>query len=101
MRKFSITTLGCKVNQYESDAMAQVLNVAMGRRDFLKHSGAGAAAAGLAGSLSIQRSAHAAGDRQAAASQYARLLPLINYENRQCGWRACKTVMKVSTFPTD
>ena len=33
-------------------------------------------------------------DRRAeAAAAYARLLPLINYENRQCGLRACKTVM--------
>ena len=37
--------------------------------------------------------AHAAGDRAAAARQYARILPLINYENRQCGLRAAKTVM--------
>ena len=36
---------------------------------------------------------HAAGDRAAAAARYAQLLPLINYENRQCGLRACKTVM--------
>lgn len=33
------------------------------------------------------------GDREAAAAQYARVLPLINYENRQCGLRACKAVM--------
>ena len=25
---------------------------------------------------------------------YGRILPLINYENRQCGLRACKAVMK-------
>jgi 4-hydroxy-tetrahydrodipicolinate synthase len=37
--------------------------------------------------------AHAAGDREAAAERYAQILPLINYENRQCGLRACKTVM--------
>lgn len=37
--------------------------------------------------------AHAAGDRATAAREYARVLPLINYENRQCGLRACKTVM--------
>ncbi|MDH3714466.1 MAG: dihydrodipicolinate synthase family protein [Gammaproteobacteria bacterium] len=37
---------------------------------------------------------HLAGDRQAAAAQYARILPLINYENRQCGLRACKTAMR-------
>jgi 4-hydroxy-tetrahydrodipicolinate synthase len=36
---------------------------------------------------------HRDGDRQAAAEQYARILPLINFENRQCGLRACKTVM--------
>ncbi|HEX4768063.1 MAG TPA: dihydrodipicolinate synthase family protein, partial [Lichenihabitans sp.] len=36
---------------------------------------------------------HAAGDRTGAAAQYARILPLINYENRQCGLRATKTVM--------
>lgn len=37
--------------------------------------------------------AHAAGDRAAAMDQYNRILPLINFENRQCGLRACKTVM--------
>ena len=37
---------------------------------------------------------HAAGDIDAAAAQYSRILPLINFENRQCGLRACKTVMK-------
>jgi 4-hydroxy-tetrahydrodipicolinate synthase len=36
---------------------------------------------------------HRAGDRKAAAAAYARILPLINYENRQCGLRAAKTVM--------
>ena len=36
---------------------------------------------------------HGAGDRTAAAAQYARILPLINYENRQCGLRATKTAM--------
>ncbi len=34
-----------------------------------------------------------AGRRQEAAAAYARILPLINYENRQCGLRATKTVM--------
>ena len=34
----------------------------------------------------------AAGARDAAAA-YARILPLINFENRQCGLRATKTVM--------
>ena len=37
--------------------------------------------------------AYAAGDRAAAMAQYNRILPLINFENRQCGLRACKTVM--------
>lgn len=37
---------------------------------------------------------HRSGRRDEAAAQYARILPLINYENRQCGLRACKTVMK-------
>jgi 2-keto-3-deoxy-L-arabinonate dehydratase len=36
---------------------------------------------------------HRAGRRQEAAAMYARILPLINYENRQCGLRAAKTVM--------
>lgn len=34
-----------------------------------------------------------AGRREEAAREYARVLPLINYENRQCGLRATKTVM--------
>ncbi len=34
-----------------------------------------------------------AGRRDEAARHYARALPLINYENRQCGLRATKTVM--------
>ncbi len=38
--------------------------------------------------------AHLEGDRAAAMAIYGRLLPLINFENRQCGWRACKVVMK-------
>jgi len=38
--------------------------------------------------------AHREGRRAEAAAAYARILPLINYENRQCGLRACKTVMK-------
>jgi 2-keto-3-deoxy-L-arabinonate dehydratase len=33
------------------------------------------------------------GKRAEAAASYARILPLINYENRQCGLRATKTVM--------
>lgn len=36
---------------------------------------------------------HFAGARSEAAAAYARVLPLINHENRQCGLRACKTVM--------
>ncbi|MDP6814379.1 MAG: dihydrodipicolinate synthase family protein [Alphaproteobacteria bacterium] len=36
---------------------------------------------------------HSQGDIAEAAGQYARILPLINFENRQCGLRACKTVM--------
>jgi len=34
------------------------------------------------------------GRKKEAAAAYARILPLINYENRQCGLRATKTVMK-------
>jgi 4-hydroxy-tetrahydrodipicolinate synthase/2-keto-3-deoxy-L-arabinonate dehydratase len=36
---------------------------------------------------------HLAGRRTEAATAYARVLPLINYENRQCGLRAAKSVM--------
>jgi dihydrodipicolinate synthase/N-acetylneuraminate lyase len=36
---------------------------------------------------------HLAGRRPDAARTYARILALINYENRQCGLRATKTVM--------
>src|SRR5512137_953184 len=36
---------------------------------------------------------HQAGRRAEAATAYARILPLINYENRQCGLRAAKAVM--------
>ena len=36
---------------------------------------------------------HLAGDRAAAEAGYNRMLPLINLENRQCGLKACKTVM--------
>lgn len=36
---------------------------------------------------------HAAGRRAEAAEAYSRVLPLINYENRQCGLRAAKIVM--------
>lgn len=37
---------------------------------------------------------HRSGRRDEALARYARILPLINYENRQCGLRASKTVMK-------
>jgi 2-keto-3-deoxy-L-arabinonate dehydratase len=36
---------------------------------------------------------HRAGRRKEAGAAYARILPLINYENRQCGLRATKAVM--------
>jgi 2-keto-3-deoxy-L-arabinonate dehydratase len=36
---------------------------------------------------------HRSGQRKEAAAAYARILPLINYENRQCGLRAAKAVM--------
>jgi 4-hydroxy-tetrahydrodipicolinate synthase len=35
-----------------------------------------------------------AGKRDEAIAAYARWLPLINYENRQCGLQACKILMK-------
>src|SRR6478735_1485683 len=37
--------------------------------------------------------AYAAGRREAAMDAYARWLPLINFENRQCGLLACKALM--------
>ena len=37
--------------------------------------------------------AHRSGHRRTAVDGYARVLPLINYENRQCGLRAAKTAM--------
>jgi 4-hydroxy-tetrahydrodipicolinate synthase len=37
--------------------------------------------------------AYRAGKTKEAAALYARVLPLINYENRQCGLRAAKTVL--------
>jgi 2-keto-3-deoxy-L-arabinonate dehydratase len=37
--------------------------------------------------------AFSAGRRDDAAHSYSRILPLINYENRQCGLRATKTIM--------
>ena len=38
--------------------------------------------------------AYAAGRREEAVAEYARWLPLINYENRQCGLLAAKVLMK-------
>ena len=38
--------------------------------------------------------AYRAGRREDAVAEYARWLPLINYENRQCGLLACKALMK-------
>ena len=37
---------------------------------------------------------HLAGDRDKAAEAYGRWLPLINYENRQCGLQAAKILME-------
>ncbi len=34
-----------------------------------------------------------AGQIEAASAAYARVLPAVNHENRQCGWRACKAAM--------
>ena len=36
---------------------------------------------------------HAAGDRAAAQAAYGRILPAVNFENRQCGFRSAKAVM--------
>ncbi len=36
---------------------------------------------------------HVAGRRADSAAAYARVLPLVNYENRQCGLRAAKSAM--------
>ena len=33
------------------------------------------------------------GRQEDAGAAYARVLPAINHENRQCGWRACKAAM--------
>lgn len=38
--------------------------------------------------------AHLAGDRATAQSVYERILPAINHENRLCGFRAAKAVLK-------
>lgn len=37
--------------------------------------------------------AHAGGDRNTALACYARVLPAVNFENRQCGFRAAKAAM--------
>lgn len=37
---------------------------------------------------------HREGKKAEAAEGYEKILPLINFENRQCGWRACKAIMK-------
>jgi dihydrodipicolinate synthase/N-acetylneuraminate lyase len=44
--------------------------------------------------LRLVVSYHAAGDRAAAVAAYEQSLPLILYENRQCGLRAAKVLMK-------
>jgi 2-keto-3-deoxy-L-arabinonate dehydratase len=36
---------------------------------------------------------HLSGDRDAAKAAYARVLPTINHDNRQCGFRAAKEAM--------
>ena len=48
-----------------------------------------------AGSLTREQitDAYFAGDHEGAAAAYARWLPLINYENRQCGLIAAKILM--------
>jgi dihydrodipicolinate synthase/N-acetylneuraminate lyase len=38
--------------------------------------------------------AHQSGRREEAVAEYARWLPLINFENRQCGLHACKVLMR-------
>ena len=42
-----------------------------------------------------------AGRRDEAKAIYQRLLPIINLENRQCGWRTCKVVMKEAAIRTE
>jgi dihydrodipicolinate synthase/N-acetylneuraminate lyase len=44
---------------------------------------------------------HRAGRRDEAAAACARILPLINYENRQRGLRATKTVMMEGVIKSD
>ncbi len=36
---------------------------------------------------------HLAGDREGALAQYGQVLPVVNHENRQCGFRAAKAAM--------
>ena len=43
--------------------------------------------------IKVVLTAYQSGDRPAAQKQYDRILPFINFENRQCGLRACKTLM--------
>ena len=40
--------------------------------------------------------AHLSGDRETAVAGYARVLPAINHENRQCGFRAAKEAMRAT-----
>lgn len=35
-----------------------------------------------------------AGEREAATTAYGRILPAVNHENRQCGWRSAKVAMR-------
>jgi 4-hydroxy-tetrahydrodipicolinate synthase len=37
---------------------------------------------------------HREGRKDQAAATYQKILPLINFENRQCGLRACKTILQ-------
>ena len=50
--------------------------------------------AGYADGIRTITDPYLAGDREAAAQAYARWLPLINYENRQCGLQAAKILME-------
>jgi len=43
--------------------------------------------------IKVVLNAYREGDRTLAQQQYDRILPFINFENRQCGLRACKTLM--------
>jgi 2-keto-3-deoxy-L-arabinonate dehydratase len=38
--------------------------------------------------------AYVSGDRAGATAAYGRWLPLINYENRQCGLQSCKILTR-------